>query len=85
MVLPDGRGRWAIKAARASLKTMFDDGATEIMMAVPHGNVAVRALVRILRANFRGTIENGWWRDGHPIPSDIFSLTKSDWEQCQQP
>lgn len=84
-VLPAGRGKWAVRTAREALAWMFDkEDAQEVMMAVPHGNVAVRALVRILKANFRGTIEDGWWREGHPINSDIYSLTKSDWEQCQQ-
>lgn len=83
-VLPEGRGAWAILAAQRSLIWMFDKGgAQEIMMTVPKGNVAVRALVRVLKAKFRGTIENGWWRDGHAIPCDVYSITKTDWEQCQ--
>jgi RimJ/RimL family protein N-acetyltransferase len=83
-VLPEGRGSWAIWAAHKALRKMFDEHyAAEIMMAVPKGNIAVRALVRILKAKFRGTIDDGWWRDGRQIPADIYSLTKSDWETCQ--
>lgn len=82
-VLPEGRGRWALDAAREALRQMFASDAQEILMAVPKGNLAVRALVRVLKAQFRGTIDNGWWNEGRPIPADIYSLIKSDFEQCQ--
>lgn len=83
-VLPNGRGPWAVLAAQRALQWMFEkEGALEILMAVPKGNVAVRALVRVLKAKYRGTIEDGWWRDGRSIPSDIFSMTKTDFETCQ--
>lgn len=83
-VLPSGRGKWAIRAARDALHWIFErEQAREVLMAVPHGNVAVRALVRILKARFQGTIENGWWRDGHAIPTDIYSMTRADFETCQ--
>lgn len=84
-VLPDGRGKWALDAAREALKWMFANGALEIMMSVPKGNIAVRALVRTLKAKFRGTIEDGWMRDGRPIPVDVYSMTKADFEQCRLP
>lgn len=81
-VAPEGRGKWAIEAARKALSMMFMDDAQEIMMTVPKGNVAVRALVRALKAKPVGKIEHGWWIDGHPVPADIFSLIKADWERC---
>jgi len=83
-VLPEGRGKWALGAAREALAWMFHhEGAVEIMMAVPKGNLAVRALVRSLKAKYTGNIEDGWMIDGNSVASDIFSLTKTDWEQCQ--
>lgn len=84
IVLPEGRGRWTIRAAKASLRWMFDEGeAAEIMMAAPKGNLAVLSLIRVLKAKFRGTVEGGWWRDGQPIPADVYSLTKADFEECR--
>lgn len=85
-VLPEGRGKWAIRSAHEALRWMFEkEDAQEIMMTVPKGNIAVRALVRVLKAKFRGTIESGWWRDGRAIPCDVYSITKMDWEQCRLP
>lgn len=79
-VLPDGRGLWAVLAAQHALRMMFNDyDANEIMMACPKGNVAVKALVRCLKAKPRGKIENGWWLNGKPVASDIYSMTKEDW------
>lgn len=83
-ILPEGRGSWAILAAQKSLKWMFEkEGAEEIMMATPKGNIAVRALVRCLKAKYRGTIENGWFMNGKFVPSAIYSMTKTDWNQCR--
>ena len=84
-VLPDGRGSWAILAAQHALRMMFNDyGAEEIMMACPKGNLAVRVLVKCLKAKPRGKIDIGWWLNGKPVPSEIFSLTKQDWlKTCQ--
>lgn len=82
-VLPEGRGKWALRAAHQALSWMFGEGAAaEIMMTVPKGNLAVRTLVRVLKAKPLGKIENGWWLDGKSVDADVFSLTKADWEQC---
>src|SRR6185312_10059007 len=78
-VLPEGRGPWAIKAACKALDIMFEGDALEIMMVCPKGNIAVLTLVRMLKAKFRGTIEDGWWRDGKAIPADVYSMTRDDW------
>lgn len=83
-VIPEGRGKWAIKAAKAALRHMFEDvGAIEIMMSVPKGNLAVLALVRSLKAKFRGRIENGWTLSGVSVPVDVYSMTIADFKQCQ--
>lgn len=83
-VLPSGRGKWALRAAKDALWWMFErEKAREIMMTVPQGNIAVRALVKIVKAKFRGRLEDGWFRDGEPIPADIYSLIKEDWESCR--
>jgi RimJ/RimL family protein N-acetyltransferase len=85
MVLPSGRGKWALRTVRYAIAWMFErEGAQEIMMAVPQGNLAVFALVRNLKATLRGKIEGGWWLNGQAVDSDIYSLTKLDWEKCQR-
>jgi hypothetical protein len=81
-VLPDGRGRWAIRAAHEALRMMFETDAEEILMAAPKGNLAVLSLIRSLKAKYLGTIDGGWWLKGEPVPSDIYSLTKTDYEKC---
>ncbi len=83
IVLPEGRGAWSIKAALKALRWMFSEGAVEIMMAAPKGNLAVLSLIRVLKAKFCGTVEGGWWRDGNPVDADIYSLTKADFETCR--
>lgn len=83
LVLPSGRGRWVLKAARESLNWIFTHYAKEVLMTVPEGNVAVRALVKCLKAKFKYREEAIWWRDGKKVPADIYSLTKEDWEKCQ--
>jgi hypothetical protein len=82
-VLSSGRGRWAHAAAKEALRRMFEEeGAREIMMAAPKGNWPVRALIRCLKAKYLGRIESAWFWDGQWVPSDIFSLTRTDFEQC---
>ena len=59
-VLASGRGRWAHAAAKELLRRMFEEeGAREIMMAAPKGNLAVRVLIRSLKPKYLGRIEFG--------------------------
>jgi hypothetical protein len=82
-VLLSGRGKWAHAAAKEALRRMFEEeGAREIMMAAPKGNLAVRALIRSLKPKYLGRIESAWFWDGQWVPSDIFSVTRMDFEQC---
>lgn len=83
-VLPAGRGRWALRAAREALDWIFNHEAEEVMMSVPHGNDAVRGLVRLLKAKRRGTIEDGWWLAGRLVSIDVYSVLKDEW-QCPSP
>lgn len=83
-ILPEGRGRWTIKAAKSALDWMFGkEGADEIMMVAPQGNLAVLSLVRVLKAKPRGSVADGWWRNGKPVAANVYSLTKSDYELCR--
>lgn len=81
MILPEGRGYWAMQAAESALQWMFTNtSAQEITMPVPKGNIAVRALVKKLGAKMRGTIEDGWFLKGKEVPIDVYSMTKEDWK-----
>lgn len=83
-VLPPGRGRWAKQAAKDALQWMFErEGAREIMGCAPQGNVAVLALMRVLKFKHRGAIDHGWIMDGNAVPCEIYSMTKEDWQQCR--
>lgn len=81
MVLPDGRGFWAMQAAESALDWMFNNtNAREIMMSCPRGNIAVRALVKRLGAKFRDRIKDGWQLKGKTVDVDVYSMTKEDWK-----
>lgn len=81
MVLPEGRGHWASQAAESALNWIFaHTNAQEVTMSVPKGNLPVRALVRLLGAEFRGTIENGWHLRGKDVPVDVYSILKDGWK-----
>lgn len=82
-ILPEGRGKWALRAAHQALRMMFDGDAVEILMAAPKGNLAVLSLIRSVKAKHRGKIEDGWVLNGASVDSEIFSLTKTDYEKCQ--
>lgn len=80
MVLPKGRGSWAMQAADAALNWIFGrTNAQEITMSVPHGNIAVRALVKRLGAEKRGTIPDGWALKGKNVDIDVYSILKEEW------
>lgn len=81
MILPEGRGFWALQAAENALDWMFNKtNAQEITMSVPYGNIAVRALVKRLGASLRGKIKDGWKLKGKNVDIDVYSLTKEDWK-----
>lgn len=83
IVLPSGRGPWALNAAKESLDWIFEYGANEVLMRVPRGNIAVRALVRCLKGKLKFHEKEGWWRGNEKIPADVFSVTAKDWKQCR--
>jgi hypothetical protein len=83
-VLPEGRGEWGLRTAKAAIRWMFEkEGALEIMVACPKGEQAVHTLSKSVSANFKyvGEIRNGWRIHGRSVPSEIFSLTKTDWQK----
>lgn len=81
MILPEGRGYWALCAAEAALDWVFSKtNAHEVTMSVPKGNIAVRALVKRLGAKRRGEIQDGWHLKGKQVSIDVYSMTKEDWK-----
>lgn len=82
-VLPEGRGKWALRAAKAALKYLFEEeGGLEVMAGAPEGDTTARAFIRAVsrKAKHVGDVEGCWvTADGRFIASEIFSLTKNDW------
>lgn len=80
LVLPQGRGRWALWCGRACLHWMFTrTDCMEMMMRCPRGNLAVLALSRALGGTYRFTNPRGWIKNGEPISAEIYSLLIQDW------
>lgn len=79
-VLPDGRGAWAMRLARASLHWMFTrSDALEIVARIPQGNLAVKAFARRAGFTYEFTNPRGWVKDYDPIPAEIHTLRIQDW------
>lgn len=83
-VLPSGRGEWGRWFVLAALHWLFcSTTAVEVVTRVPQGNVPARAGMRVLERVF-GPLhelrrEEGWFRDGEPIPADVYSLPINKW------
>jgi hypothetical protein len=82
-ILPDGRGRWALRAAKQALRYIFEqEGGLEVMAAAPKGDATGRAFIRAVsrKAKYVGDVANCWvTADGQFIASEIFSITQKDW------
>jgi hypothetical protein len=83
-VTRQGKGKWALRAAQAAMQWVFEkEGAQEILAGAPKGDLSARAFIKgaCRRARYVGDIENCWvTADGKFIASEIFSLTKTDWD-----
>lgn len=80
-VVPMGRGRWALKAARASLAMMFTHtDAAEILTRIPGGHLAAQGLATKcgFRHQFVADEPGCLWR-GNRVPAEIWSLTIQSW------
>lgn len=82
-ILPEGRGKWAARMARACLHVMFCQAdALEILTRVPKGNLGARALTRMCGFDYEFTRPaelRGWVYRQDPISADVFSLTIQKW------
>lgn len=80
VVLPSGRGAWAVMLARAVAQWMFcHTDAVELLTRVPKGNLAARALTRAVGSTFEFTNPRGWTLHGKVVPADIYAMRIQDW------
>ena len=80
VVLPQGRGEWAVTTVREALHWMFTrTDAIEIWTRCPKGNLGARALARAIGGQEEMTVRNGWVKDNEIIPAAIFSLHIQNW------
>jgi hypothetical protein len=80
MVKKSGRGRWALGFVHECLKYMFcRTDALEILTKCPLANLPAKALARAIGGTHEWTSAEGWFRDGKPIPADIYALTVQRW------
>jgi hypothetical protein len=80
-VLPQGRGKWSIGFALASVAWMFrHPWVMTLVCRSPRGNYASHALVRRCCGKFECTLHNGWVDEvGCAIEADIYSMTRERW------
>lgn len=79
-VLPAGRGRWALAAARASLDWMFTrTTALEVITRVARGNYAALVLAKACGMKPVTVVSNGWVTMDGPCDATVLSLTIQDW------
>jgi hypothetical protein len=80
-VVPEGRGRWALAAAREALRWMFvRTDCLEVITRVPLGNVAATALTRACWLSPIVTIPQGW----NGADCTVHGLTIQDWLKHDQ-
>lgn len=80
LVLPAGRGKWALDTVNECLKWMFTrTDAVEIMTRVPKGNLGARALVKSIHGALEFRNSKGWVFDHQYVYADIYSLTIQRW------
>jgi hypothetical protein len=78
MILPDGRGPWALEFARAAVDWLFcRTAATEVYTRVPEGNVAAMALTRACGAKPEQKVTQNI--NGMGVPLEIYSGRLQDW------
>ena len=62
-VLPEGRGKWALRAAKQALKYIFEEeGALEVLAGAPKGDATAHAFIRGVspKAKYVGDVANCW-------------------------
>lgn len=80
MVLPEGRGEWALMLAKACLHWMFTrTDAMEVVTKCPRGNVAAHALARAAGMREAFDTQPIWPLREKIVPCKVYSLTIQDW------
>lgn len=80
-VLPQGRGKWSIGFALASVAWMFrHPWVMTLLCRSPRGNCASHALIRRCCGQYEYTLAKGWLDEiGRPIEADVYSMTRERW------
>lgn len=79
-VLPEGRGKWAMAAARESLRWMFTrTQALEVITRVAKGNYAALALAKACGLKPVMTVPKGWQTKAGPVDCTVLSIHINDW------
>ncbi len=82
-ILPSGRGKWAVECVRGCLTYLFTrTNAVECMTRVPYGNIAAKALVKVVGGTREFSNPKGWIKDGRELSTEIYSLTIQDWTRA---
>ena len=80
MVLPEGRGAWAMDMGRSALHWMFTrSDAMEIMAPVPRGNIAAKAYARALGLKSAFVTRPRWPLNGSVVPLEVHSIILQQW------
>lgn len=79
-VLPEGRGRWALDMALASLQWIFTRTlAMEVVTRVARGNYAALALARAVGGTKVVDLPGGWETREGKVDATVLSITFHDW------
>lgn len=80
VVLPTGRGAWAVEALRSALHWVFTrTDAVEVVARVPGGNLAAHTIVRCVHGQREFVIARAWPVGGDLLPITVYSLSVQSW------
>lgn len=84
-VLPQGRGRWALGAARASLDWLFSrTNAVAVVASIPAPNRPARHVVAALGFTLITVMPSAWPMPNGRVPLMIYCLCRKQWgAPCQ--
>lgn len=84
-VLPEGRGKWALAAARAALDRIFaETDAIAILAPIPDHNRGARYIVHSLGFGLKQVLPSAWpIGNGEFVPLRVYVLLRREWMPCQ--
>lgn len=79
MILPEGRGKQAVRAARDAAAWMFDNTTCEkLETCIPVFNKAARIFARVAGMQYEGTSRRSFKKDHELHDQWVFGLTKEE-------